>query len=200
MKLPAIEVERKSGDESFFSKSVPVPISLNAFWQWSSSDLISNTLRGILAEFIVASALGVNSGVRTEWDAFDILTPDGIKIEVKSAAYIQSWAQKKHSTISFGIRPTQGWNASTGEYSLEKKRQADVYIFCLLVEKNQAIVNPLILDQWVFYVLGSTQLDRQTGNQKTISLSSLVKMDPIEAKYSEIRHAVKNALTKGRLI
>jgi len=66
----------------------------------SLSDLVSNATRGRLAEFIVAQALNVDtSGVRDEWAAYDLLTSSGIKVEVKSAAYLQSWAQRRHSNI-----------------------------------------------------------------------------------------------------
>ncbi|MBK6579630.1 MAG: hypothetical protein IPG17_26280 [Sandaracinaceae bacterium] len=37
------------------------------FWRWSMSDLVSNTARGVLAEFLVGSALGIASGTRVEW-------------------------------------------------------------------------------------------------------------------------------------
>jgi hypothetical protein len=45
------------------------------FWQWSISDLVSNVSRGVLAEFIVAKALEINtvSNVRDEWAAYDLL-------------------------------------------------------------------------------------------------------------------------------
>ena len=60
--------------------------------------------RGLLAEYIVAHALDLADAVRSEWDAYDLLLPNGIKLEVKSAAYIQSWYQKEYSNISFAIR------------------------------------------------------------------------------------------------
>ncbi len=61
------------------------------FWQWSASDLIGTVMRGVLAEFLVAHALGIDKeGFRVEWDAFDLGTcaADGsrLKVEVKSAA------------------------------------------------------------------------------------------------------------------
>jgi hypothetical protein len=34
-----------------------------------------------------------------KWDSYDVLTPGGIKIEVKSCSYVQSWAQSRPSTI-----------------------------------------------------------------------------------------------------
>lgn len=89
-KLSAIEVTRKSGDEPFEFNGSSLPMSLLSFWQWSASDIVGNAMRGILAEYIVASSVGMSSGTRTEWDAFDIETSEGIKVEVKSGAYVQS--------------------------------------------------------------------------------------------------------------
>ena len=43
--------------------------------------------RGLLAEYIVAHALDLADAVRSEWDAYDLLLPNGIKIEVKSRNY-----------------------------------------------------------------------------------------------------------------
>jgi hypothetical protein len=58
------------------------------------SDILTNTSRGIFAEFLVAKALGVVEGVRpTGWNDFD-LSYDGWKIEVKASAYVQSWHQE----------------------------------------------------------------------------------------------------------
>lgn len=105
-KYPALEVKRKSGKEAFHIEGKPLDHNLLSFWQWSSSDLISNAMRGILAEYIVASALGENYSHRSEWDAYDIETKEGIKIEVKSSAFIQTWHQKRLSSIQFSIRPT----------------------------------------------------------------------------------------------
>jgi len=59
------------------------------FWTWAYSDIAVNTVRPILVEFLVANALGDTRPVRTEWANFDIDTPDGIRVEVKSSAYLQ---------------------------------------------------------------------------------------------------------------
>lgn len=61
------------------------------FWSWACSDLANNTMRGLLAEYLVATALGAAAGTRTEWDTVDIRTSDGWRVEVKSTAYLQSW-------------------------------------------------------------------------------------------------------------
>ena len=180
--LSAIETTRKTGDEPFELNGSSLAMSLLSFWQWSSSDIVGNAMRGILAEYIVASSVGMNSDSRTEWDAFDVETPEGIKVEVKSGAYVQSWEQKKHSTIQFSIRPTQGWDSESNERTSEVRRRADVYVFCLLKHKDQSSINPLNLDQWVFYVLPTNILNQSVGPQKTITLNSLVSLNPIKVQ------------------
>ncbi len=64
-----------------------------ASWRWAYSDLRSNAVRGVLAEYLVGQSLGVDmSQRRQEWAAWDLQTPDGVKVEVKCGAYIQAWA------------------------------------------------------------------------------------------------------------
>jgi hypothetical protein len=96
--LGRIYVRRKSGDEPFHAAGRPIGAELGDFWRWAFSDLTSNALRGVLAEYLVARALGADRGARTEWDACDVCAPDGTRIEVKSAAYLQSWSQRILST------------------------------------------------------------------------------------------------------
>lgn len=166
-----------------------VQIALQEFHQWAYSDVLANTQRGVLAEYIVAKALGIEDKGRVEWDAFDLVTKEGIKIEVKSSAYLQTWQQKGLSKISFGIQPTKGWNATTNEYSKELIRQADMYVFCLLHHKDQATVNPLNMDQWTFYVLETKVLNEKCGLQKTIGLNSLLKLKPIICTYNNLKES-----------
>ena len=66
----------------------------------------------MLAEFIVAAALGIaTGGVREGWAVWDLTSPDGVRIEVKSSGYLQSWGQKELSRISFNVRETLAWDA-----------------------------------------------------------------------------------------
>ena len=55
-------------------------------------------------------------------------TPEGIQLEVKSSAYIQSWEQSTYSDVSFDIEVSKD---SYGETD-EEARRSDVYVFCLL--------------------------------------------------------------------
>lgn len=181
----------KTGDEHLHAGNQPLDKTLLDFWRWSASDLVSNATRGIFAEYIVASALGLATGVRVEWDAYDLVTPSGVKIEVKSAAYLQTWYHRKLSTIQFRIRPTKVLDSVTNQLSTEIKRQADVYIFCLLKHQDKASVDPLNLDQWEFYVLRASVLNAKFPMQKTIGLAALLRLNPCIAKYEEIAACIE---------
>ena len=100
------------------------------FWKWACSDLVANTTRGVLAEFIVGALLEAIDSPREEWASHDISTADGLRVEVKSSAYEQSWSQAKPSRISFSIAPAAVWNKATDAYEEgPPRRSADVYVF-----------------------------------------------------------------------
>jgi len=188
--LYLIKANRKNGEEIFIGINKGESLTLKDFWQWSSSDLVSNAKRGILAEYLVASALGLNRDIRNEWDAYDLKTETGMKIEVKSAAYLQSWFQRKLSTISFNIKPTLAWDYETNLQDKEKKRQADVYVFCLLHHKDKDTINPMDMSQWTFYVVTKDQLEQKYPKAKSIGLSRLKKMSPEVCEFNGLRKAV----------
>ena len=75
-------------------------------WAFCMSDLKMNNVRGYLAEFIVSEAVGA-TGKRIEWDAYDVLSPSGVRIEVKSSAYMQAWDQRRPSKIVFTCAETR---------------------------------------------------------------------------------------------
>ena len=192
--LGPITASRKSGAEPFHRNGQALDLDVLSFWQWSASDLLSNATRGILAEYLVSHALGDSKGVRAEWDPFDVSTESGIQIEVKSSAYIQSWYQEKLSRISFGVRPTLGWDAATSMREDERRRQADVYVFCLLDHKDQETIDPLNVEQWRFFVIPTVRLDAELGEQQSIGLNGLQKIGVEEADYSDLSDAVGRAV------
>jgi hypothetical protein len=168
---------RRTGSERFHSQNAVLPFTLLDFWQWSVSDLVSNATRDRLAEYLVAKALGISTAdVRDEWAAYDLITPSGIRVEVKSAAYLQAWHQKKLSAITFSTRSTRAWDAETGKLSEVSARQADVYVFALLAHRNKATLDPLDVAQWLFYALPTAVLNARSGSQNTIGLKRLEKL------------------------
>ncbi len=137
-------------------------------------------MRGVVAEFLVASACKVSDTVRVEWDSVDLITSTGIRVEVKSGAFIQSWQQKSLSQIRFGIEPKYGWDAATNTAAEFRSRSSDVYVFCVLSEVDQCRIDPLDLDQWEFYVAATVHLSASFGEQKTVGLRSLQKKLSLE--------------------
>jgi len=189
--LSRIKPILKHGDEPLHATGKSIGVSLLDFWRWSASDLVSNATRGILAEFIVASALGTElKSVREEWGAFDLITPEGITVEVKSAAYIQSWDQKRYSTISFRVPKTHAWNPETNIQEKEPRRQAQVYVFALLAHKHKPTVDPLNVDQWRFYVLPTAALDARKRSQHSITLRSLELLAGSAVTYDKMHETV----------
>lgn len=192
--LSKIDPIRRSGNESFHLDGQPLNFSLLDFWRWSSSDIISNAKRGVLAEFIVGSALGITQdNIRDEWAAFDLLSPEGIRIEVKSAAYIQSWSQNKLSSISFNVRKTRAWSAETNIQEKEAHRQAQVYVFSLLAHQEKSTIDPLNVKQWRFYVLPTYLLDARSRSQHSITLRSLESLAGGYIFYEGLRNAIHQA-------
>lgn len=188
--LAALQVQRKSGTESFHENGRPLHHRLLDFWQWSSSDLTNNAMRGVLAEYLVALSLGLTNACRVEWDAFDLETADGIKIEVKSAAYLQTWRQTRLSTIQFQIGQTYGWNSSTDVTTTEQRRQADIYIFCVLKHQDKRTLDPLNVEQWDFYLLPTSVLNEKVPTQKTMGLSTLLRLGPTKATFGGLSPAI----------
>ena len=196
--LKAIKATPKTGGESLTENGEPMNYSLQHFWEWSGSDILSNATRGKFAEFIVGTAIGLKRGeIRDEWGAYDLTTEEGIKIEVKSAAYIQSWYQKSYSTISFSIKPARYWDAQTNQLQKKPKRHADLYVFCHLKHKDQDTIDLLKMEQWDFYILPTFKLDNYPRSQSSITLKSLKTLaDP--KTYSELKSEISKAFQQQK--
>lgn len=172
--LGKLQARLKTGQERLTFNAENLGFSLLDFWSWSVSDLLSNATRGRFAEFIVATATNIDiKQLRDEWGAFDLETSDGIKIEVKSAAYLQSWEQNRLSKISFSTKLAKPWDWEIDKRSSIAQRSADVYVFCLLYHDNKQTVDPLNLNHWEFYALATEELNNYTRSQHSITLKSL---------------------------
>lgn len=188
---PGLVVSRRIGGECFTGEGVPAGATLLGFWQWAMSDLTNNATRGLVAEYLVACAVGVEGGVRSGWDAYDVLTPSGVRVEVKSSSRWQTWGQKSPSLVQFGIRPTREWSAVTNEMAAEARRQADVYVFAVLECDDKACLNPLDLGQWRFYVLPTAVLNEKFPTQKMVSLKALERVGAVRVGLAELGAAIE---------
>lgn len=187
--LKQIKAIPKKGCEKLTDNGANTKYTLLDFWRWSVSDILSNATRGRFAEFIVGTVIDINiERPREEWEAYDLLMDDKIKIEVKSAAYIQCWNQKQYSPISFSIKPSKYWDYSTN-IETERKRHADVYVFCHLKHLDQETIDPLRMEQWDFYVLSTSQLNNYKRSQTSISLNSLQTLTKA-VSYSKLKEQI----------
>ena len=162
------------------------------FWSWAYSDIMSNRNRSIFAEFLIAYCLDVTGKPRIEWDAIDIYYKDK-GIEIKSAAYIQSWEQNKVSNIKFDISKKKGWIAKTNSYYPTPNRYSDCYIFCLHTEKEKDKANVLDINSWRFYVITTENINKNFGDQKYISLSRIKALDK-PVTFDKLKEKIKNIL------
>ena len=192
--LGPLQISRKNGGERLRDGESDLGVNLLDFWQWSVSDLVSNVTRGRLAEFIVARGLGIpTDGVRDEWAPYDLATPAGTKVEVKSAAYAQSWHQARLSTITFVTPATRAWDPATNTQSSESQRQADVYVFALLFHEDKSTIDPLDVSQWRFYVLPTATLNARMRSQHSITLRTLERECDVCISFSDLAAAVTKA-------
>lgn len=183
-----------TGNEEFTLRGVGTGLTVRDFWSWAYSDLIDNTHRGVMAEFLVYSSFKntpPDTQMRINWTPFDVTSPSGRRIEVKSAAYVQAWTPENiFAQIRFDIAKKVAWDNATATSAAVAKRNCDLYVFCLFTAKTKDI--PLLnLDYWDFYVLPTSVLDEKVPDQKGIALASLLKLDPVKTNYSRLGEVIE---------
>ncbi|HJP58884.1 MAG TPA: hypothetical protein VJ865_02760 [Gemmatimonadaceae bacterium] len=188
--LARLEIKRLTGDEPFTDNGAATDFSVRDFWQWASSDLVVNLVRGLVAEFLVAKALGLADGVRDPWQPYDLKTNGGLTIEVKSAAYLQTWWQRTHTDIWFTARATRAWDPNTNELAPSRRWQADIFVFALLHHRNKQTVDPREINQWEFYVVPTKALAQRAGAGQQLSLKSIQKIQSKPVNYRNLSGAI----------
>ena len=209
-----------TGLEHLMNGSTVLPFHIAEFWQWAYSDMLRNTNRGVLAEFIVKAALELggiytNNDIRSNFEPYDLVGPNiehpfisesdnsnsleilPCRIEVKSAAYIQAWEPHPGTVprISFSIAPAKVPN-EIGDYrpDAERQRNSDIYVFAIYTATTKA-QNIFDMNLWKFYVVKTSVLNEKCGEQKTLSLSKLKALSSPERSFGELCQAIKDACT-----
>jgi hypothetical protein len=170
---------------SLFHADGVQPFSVLEFWSWALSDLQDNANCGVLAEFIVAKAIGAEIAVRGSWDDFDLVAPSGISVEVKASAFLQAWNQHPKTPPSFA-----NLKAKTEPFF-----RAAIYVFALQTAKTPQQFDPLDLGQWQFWVASLNQL--RELNQNSMRLTTVcaqfgegVPFGSLEARFQEVSQHV----------
>ena len=97
---PILPRLRELTDKFYVEAGCP-SANLSDYWRWSSSNLLDNTERGVLAEFLVANALGLTDKPRVEWGSHDLKTPAGTKIKVKSVPAVLASKEAFYDRIRY---------------------------------------------------------------------------------------------------
>lgn len=194
---------KRFGPEAFSDGDTSLSYSMNDFWSWSYSNIMFNTIRGDLGEFIIYKALegelsNKHYSLRRDGDVCDFQIDD-ICIEVKTASYIQAWEQndKPYSDINFDIARREDYDFNTGKpIKGSKKRWANIYVFCLLNEKNRDLVNPLDISQWKFWVVSTSEITRVRKDKEKLPIGQLESVNPIESNHADLLHNIKETYNK----
>jgi hypothetical protein len=151
--------------------------------------LITNVFRGHVAEAIVDAALAPDwTWCAADYASCDFERADGLRLEVKQSAVLQSWSPEppKKITGSFDVAARQGyWDGLV--WVPEPGRRAHIYVLAhhKIIDESADHRDP---GQWIFYVIRSSQLPPV----KTISLGSLQRLIS-PCSFAELRARVTAA-------
>lgn len=160
------------------------------------NDLRTNNVRGYLAEFLVARAVG-STAARVEWDPWDVTAPDDTRIEVKSSGYLQAWGQQRLSRPTFRVAPAYGWDPATATWSAQQTFNADAYVFCLHTAKTHDEYDPLSVSQWLFYVADREAVAAKAG--ASMGVATLERVAGAPVTFAGLSSAIAEAGQVGRV-
>lgn len=169
-------------------------LDVKDFVNWAYGNLLDNTTRGVVAEYLVHKALNSSTTNRINWDGYDILYKN-IKIEVKASGYIQHWNKKgQYSKIRFDISKKNPWLAEHNKWLGRVCRYSDIWIFCVHKEKDFDQANALDESQWIFYCTTSKWLDKNFADQKNVSLKVIIKIGLESVNYKNLKKHIDNLI------
>jgi len=179
-----ITTPQQAGEPAFGIGDVIAKVSQAAF----GSALVTNVLRGQVAEAIVALALEPEwNWCSADYSGWDFERADGLRLEVKQSAAMQSWSTGKPSKAIFDVAARTGyWEAGT-EWIAKAGRPAHLYVFAHhgIYGDDADHRDP---SQWGFYVVPSHVLPdvKQLG---LATISTLTSVVPVAALANTVRAA-----------
>ena len=184
-----------TGHEQFTLDGKLIGFSVLDFWAFQHSNIWD--VQEEIAEFIVAKALGQDKPYnKNGWTLWD-MNYRGKRIEVKETGYYHSWRTdgKVSKQRTFGI--TKAYSIYKNPRS-EFKRQNDIYVFCLITGETKEASNPLALENWRFWVVPTSTINRLCGDNKTITLGRVKRIAGLKEGlgYGELREAVDKVINE----
>lgn len=172
------------------------------FFQWAFSDLCDDDIKGWFAEWLIAKICQIPTQRRVSWANSDLITPEGLRIEIKASAFWQSWkfvdeygvdmSAPSHTPVPRSQVRFTGLVARDSvkpNISEEAKFKSDVYIFAFHNQEDWQQWSALDIDKWEFYVL--THEEIIALGSKSISLKKLEKfgrLSPEKLKHTIDQH------------
>lgn len=179
-------MELLTGKEEFNLNGKPVGFNMLDFWQFAFSSIYD--IQGEIAEFVVARALEIDVPHNKElWTLYDI-DYRGTRIEVKETSYYHPWNEdgKVSQSRKFGITMANSSYEKPDEPN-RLERQNDIYIFCVVNGDTRETSNPLILDNWDFYVVPTSVINEKCKTNKSISLKRIQQLGFEPISYDKIK-------------
>jgi hypothetical protein len=144
----------------------------------------------------ISRAVGDPSPLRKAWDNWDVTTATGIKVEVKSSAYLQSWNQRKLSAITFSGLTGREWSAETNELAADRTLRAEVYVFAVHTCSEPDQYDPLKIEDWEFRVMSAAQLAEH--GYRSVTLGFLDRHARTAYRLSDLTRAVEQAYASSK--
>lgn len=158
----------RTGDEPLTGGGPAV--RLKDFWSWYASDLLEGSIRGPFAEYLVATALGIDGEARMGWQSTDLQIDGGPSVEVKCSSLCTVTQGRKRTPSAFSVQ----------------QRAANVYVFAVLES-----CDPLDVDAWRFCVVPTAVLDREYPENKTLSVRKAEALQP-PCRWRELGAAIRS--------
>lgn len=144
----------------------------------------------------MARAVGSESVRRVEWDAYDVVTPAGVRVEVKAAAYLQGWAQPRLSRITFSGLSARLLDEAANAYAGDRLYNADVYVFAVQTATSHDVLDVLDLSQWAFYVASRETVAATGARSLTLATVERIAIGPLPI--GELADAIALSATDNR--
>lgn len=161
--------------------------------------IMGNLYRPHYVERMVAIGLGDGFKlVSANWAGWDIESNEGVRVEVKQSAALQTWTENqsgngKTTKGSFDIAPRKGYfTLDGGEWISQPGRLADIYILAWHPVVDQVEADHRDHTQWLFFVVPSEQLPQ---GQKRMSRTVVERKWPA-VTFEELRNVTLNTIKR----
>lgn len=158
--------------------------------------LVTNVLRGQVAEAIIALALEPEwNWCSADYSGWDFERADGLRLEVKQSAAMQSWSTGRPSKAIFDVAGRTGhWESGT-QWIAQVGRPAHIYVFAHhgIYADHADHRDP---SQWQFYVVATSDLP----DLKQAALSTISRFTtpvPITALADKVRVTASQIANEG---